>query len=154
MRICFRIHTQNFWQNIENLLPISFMGILLQSCFMSWKLAFSRSKKEWENSKASKMEATVFDNLVLEVIPHQFCHIQLIKKWKVSFTQSRLTLCNPMDCSPPGSSVHGILQGIFSRWEYWSGLPFPSPGDLLNPGIEPESPALQADALPSEPLAN
>ena len=40
----------------------------------------------------------------------------------------------------------------FSRQEYWSGLPFPSPGDLPDPGIEPGSPALQADALTSEPL--
>ena len=39
----------------------------------------------------------------------------------------------------------------FSRQEYWSGLPFPSPGDLPNPGIEPGSPALQADAVLSEP---
>ena len=39
----------------------------------------------------------------------------------------------------------------FSRQEYWSGLPFPSPGDLHGPGIEPGSLALQADALPSEP---
>ena len=39
----------------------------------------------------------------------------------------------------------------FSRQEYRSGLPFPSPGDLLNLGIEPWSPILQADALPSEP---
>ena len=39
----------------------------------------------------------------------------------------------------------------FSRQEYWSGLPFPSPGDLPDPGIEPGSPALEADALPSEP---
>ena len=38
-----------------------------------------------------------------------------------------------------------------SRQEYWSGLPFPSPGDLPNPGIEPRSPTLQADALPSKP---
>ena len=40
----------------------------------------------------------------------------------------------------------------FSRQEYWSGLPFPSPGDLPNPGIKPGSPVLQTDALPSEPL--
>ena len=60
--------------------------------------------------------------------------------------QSCLTLCDPMDCSLPGSFVHG-----FSRQEYWSGLPFPSPGDLPNPEIEPWSPALQADTLPSEP---
>ena len=39
----------------------------------------------------------------------------------------------------------------FSRPEYWSGLPFPSPGDLPNPGIKPRSPELQADSLPSEP---
>ena len=39
----------------------------------------------------------------------------------------------------------------FSRQEYWSGLPFPSPGHLPNPGIGPGSPALQADALTSEP---
>ena len=39
----------------------------------------------------------------------------------------------------------------FSRQEYWSGLPFPSPGDLPDPGIEPWSPALRADALTSEP---
>ena len=46
------------------------------------------------------------------------------------------TLCNPMDCSPPTSMV-------FSRQEYWSGLPFPSPGDLPNPGIKPGSPEFQ-----------
>ena len=42
----------------------------------------------------------------------------------------------------------------FSRQEYWRRLPFPSPGDLPNPGIEPGSPALQTDALPSEPPGN
>ena len=42
----------------------------------------------------------------------------------------------------------------FSRQEYWSGLPFPSPEDLPDPGIEPGSPALQADSLPSEPPGN
>ena len=53
-------------------------------------------------------------------------------------------LCNPMDYSLPGSSVHGVLQQ-----EYWSGLPCP-PQDLLNPGIKsmsPAVPALQADSL-------
>ena len=40
----------------------------------------------------------------------------------------------------------------YSRQEYWSGLPFPLPGDLPNPGIEPGSPALQTDALLSEPV--
>ena len=42
----------------------------------------------------------------------------------------------------------------FSRQEYWNGLPFPSPGDPPHPRIEPGSPALQADRLPPEPLAD
>ena len=53
------------------------------------------------------------------------------------------TLGDPTDCSQPGFSVHGIL-----RQEYWSGLPFLSPEDLPDPGIEPWSLALQADFLP------
>ena len=54
--------------------------------------------------------------------------------------QSCPTLCNRVDCSPPDSSVHGILQA-----RYWSGLPCPPPGDFPDPGIEPislKSPAL------------
>ena len=51
-----------------------------------------------------------------------------------------------MDCSLPGSSVHGILQERILKW-----VSAPSPGDLPNPEIEPGSPAWQADSLPSEP---
>ena len=60
-------------------------------------------------------------------------------------TWSCLTLCNPMNYSLPGSSLHGILRAALE----WVALP--SPGDLPNPGIEPKSPALQVDSLPSEP---
>ena len=56
-----------------------------------------------------------------------------------------LTLCNPMKCSLPGSSVHGILQARILEW-----VAISSPGDLPDAGIEPGSPALQADALLSE----
>ena len=54
--------------------------------------------------------------------------------------------CDPVDCSPPGSSVHGILQARILEW-----VAIPSPGDLPDPGIESRSPALQADSLPTEP---
>ena len=54
--------------------------------------------------------------------------------------QSCLTLCNPMDWV----AYQAPLSTGFSRQEYWSGLPFPSPGDLPKPGMEPRSPALQA----------
>ena len=69
-----------------------------------------------------------------------------VLKVKVLVAQLCLTLCNSMDCSPLGSSVMG-----FSRQEYWSVLPCPSLWDLPDPGIEPGSPALQADSLLSEP---
>ena len=57
------------------------------------------------------------------------------------YVLSRVTLCDPMDGILPGS------MGFF-RQEYWSRLPFPPPGNLPDPGIEPKSPALQADSLP------
>ena len=60
--------------------------------------------------------------------------------------QSGPTLCNPWTVARQGLQSMG-----FSRQEYWNGLPFPSLGDLPIPGIEPGSPALQVDSLPSEP---
>ena len=52
----------------------------------------------------------------------------------------------------PGTVTYQASPSMgFSRQEYWSGLPFPSPGDLPDPGIEPRSPTLEADALTSEP---
>ena len=61
---------------------------------------------------------------------------------EVKVTQLCPTLCDPMDYT-----VQGILQA-----RHWSGEPFPSPGDLPNPGIELRSPALQTNSLPAEPL--
>ena len=70
-----------------------------------------------------------------------------ILKVKVLVIQLWTTLCDPMNCSVPGSPVYGLFQA--STLENGNtGLPFPSPGDLPNPGIEPRSPALQADSLP------
>ena len=70
------------------------------------------------------------------------------KGWKSEreVAQSCLTLCNPCTVAHQAPPSMG-----FSRQEYWSGLPFPSPGDLPDPGIEPRSPALQADSLLSGP---
>ena len=62
-----------------------------------------------------------------------------------SVAQSCLSLCSRT------VACQASLAMKFSRQEYWSRLPFPSPGDLPNPGIEPGSPALQADSLPAEP---
>ena len=64
---------------------------------------------------------------------------------KVLVPQSCLTLCDPMDCSPPDSSVHEE-----SPDKNWSGLPCHPPKDLPNSGIKPRSLALQVDSLPAE----
>ena len=68
------------------------------------------------------------------------------RKKESEVTQSCLTLCDPMNCGLPGSSVHGIFQ---ARIMDWVAISFSR--DLPDPGIEPGSPALQADSLPSEP---
>ena len=60
-------------------------------------------------------------------------------------TQLCLTLCNPMDCTYQAPPSRG-----FSRQEYWSGVPLPSPGGRPDSGIKPGSLTLQADSLPSE----
>ena len=67
-------------------------------------------------------------------------------KVKVSVAQSHLTLCDPMDCSQPCSSVQGNLQARTLEW-----VAFPFSRDLPNSGNGPRSPVLQADSLPSEP---
>ena len=73
-------------------------------------------------------------------------------------TWNALSSSECVSCSVVSNSVtpqtvahHVPLSMGFSRQEYWSGLPFPSPGYLPSPGIEPGSRALQADTLPSEP---
>ena len=63
--------------------------------------------------------------------------------------QSCPTLWKPLDCSPPGPSVHGIFQARILEW-----VTIPSPGDLPDPGIKPMSPvspALEVDSFPTEP---
>ena len=110
----------------------------------------------------------MFSIKAFKFFPHYICHcgidspLKLTTSWSMCILESikiawplcgggggLVTVsdsCDPMDCSLPGSS-----QSMgFSRQEYWSGLPFPSPGDLPNPGIELGSPALQAYSLPTE----
>ena len=64
---------------------------------------------------------------------------------QVLVTQLCPTLCNPVDCSPPGSSVHGILQAKILEW-----VAMPFSRALPDSGTEPRSPALQAESLPTE----
>ena len=72
-------------------------------------------------------------------------HIPSVSEWVKSLSRVWL-FATPWIIVHQAPSSMGV-----SREEYWSGLPFPSPGDLLDPGVEPRAPALQADTLTSEP---
>ena len=84
-------------------------------------------------------------------VKYDYCHISTqqncIKKAKAKHSLSRVRLF----ATPWTVAYQAPLSVGFSRQEYWSRVPLPSLGDLPNPGIEPGSPALQTDALPSEP---
>ena len=73
-------------------------------------------------------------------------NIKKAEKKESEVAQLCLTLCDSMTVA-----YQAPQSKEFSRQEYWSGLPFPSPGDRPDPGIEPGSPTLQADALLSKP---
>ena len=77
---------------------------------------------------------------------HKYTHTYICVCVCVLVTQSCLTLCDPwtVTCQAPVSTG-------FPRQKYWSGLPFPTPGDLPNPGIEPKSPALVGRFFPTMP---
>ena len=105
--------------------------------------------KRWSQSKNNTPVVDVTgDGSKAQCCKEQYC----IATWNVrsmkvkSLSRVRL-FCDLMDSNLPGSSVHEILQQ-----EYWSGLPFPFPGDLPDLGIKPRSPALQTDYLPTESL--
>ena len=77
----------------------------------------------------------------LHINQHTFLILLILKKMKVKVAQLYLTLCHPVDYT-----VHGILQARILEW-----VAFPFAGHLPNPRIEPRSPSLQADSLPTEP---
>ena len=79
------------------------------------------------------------------------CAAVLSEECCIAFTPLSENHSVGSDSLRPHHSLPAPLSMKFARQGYWSGLPFPSPGDLPDPGIEPRSPALQADSLSSEP---
>ena len=118
-------HRKKTWSEISSLLQLSHTS--------------SQRKKRWV---VFKDQSEIWKNEPGSVYFFLWLHACMCAK----LLQSYPTLCNPMDCSLPGSSMG------FSRQEYWSGLPSPPPGGPPDPGIESGSPSLQADSLLSEPL--
>ena len=109
-------------------------SLSLQICWLSWKIITHCVIIEANSRKLCRRILDVNDNSPINSLSFSdLCVCVLV-------AQSRPKFCDPRDCSLPGSSVHE-----FSTQEYWSGKPFPSPGDLPDPGIEPRFPSLQAD---------
>ena len=101
-----------------------------RSCLLSDHLQYPCRKEKWEGGGRRQISTNI-------------CSSEERNKVKLL---SRVRLL----ATPWTVAYQAPLSMGFSRQEYWSGLPFPSPGDLPDPGIESRSPALQADALPSE----
>ena len=80
---------------------------------------------------------------------YSYIHVYRKERKKVKLLSRVLLFATPWTIAYQAAPSMG-----FSRQEYWSGLPFASPGDFPDPGIEPRSPTLQSDALPSEPPGN
>ena len=120
-----------------------------EAVFLSVVSDAARSESEWETSlMAMNSESTAKHSQPIRGMHSRVRTTMNSEKWKVKVKSlSRVQLFE----TPWTVARQAPLSMGFSRQEYWSGLPFPFPGDLLNPVIEPGSPALQADALSSEP---
>ena len=113
---------------------------LLVEFYKNKILINTRIKSQWKKKTSSKKVNLYISqeiNLAKHKLPTWTCTCTWdcgsVVVWLLSYVWP---FYNPMHCSPPGSSLHGIL-----RQEYWSGLPFPSPGELPDPGIKTASPA-------------
>ena len=106
---------------------------------------------EWVASPFSKESSQPMDRTQVSLIVGRFFTSQATKE---AFSNERKKVKSlshvQLFATPQVVAYQASLSMEFSRQEYQSGLPFPSPGDLPNPGIEPRSPALQADTLLSE----
>ena len=95
-----------------------------------------------QGNKTGRCQAeNILRNLPWSSSPHVYYKSHLSDESEMKVTQSCPTLCVLMN----------YTSMEFSKPKYWSGYPFPSPGDLSNPGMEPRSPTLKVDSLPAEP---
>ena len=99
----------------------------------------------------SKQRASLIAQLVKSLAAMQETWVRFLD-WEDPLEKEMATHASTLAWRIPWTvAFQAPLSMGFSRGEYWSGLPFPSPGDLPNPGVEPRSPTLQADTLLCEP---
>ena len=130
-------HNQEKWEQL----------ICTKTCAWMFTVASFMPAKMWKQSKRPST-----DDWIAETAYPQWTIIQSLKAVKDCYmlcVLSRSVVSN--SATPQTVARQAPLSMGFSRQDDWSGLPCPPPGDLPNPGIEPRSPALQVDSLPSEP---
>ena len=116
------------------------------SCLTCFLEKYSWPCVKFPHSDSNVLEQTFQRHGINSSQDDQACSLWTVEDIQVLVIQWCPILCDPW------TVAHQVpLSMGFSRKEYWSGLPFPPPEDLLDLGIEPRSPALQADSLPSEP---
>ena len=114
----------------------------LRSSSSIWKKQLFLKSPSLPRDRSSKRNSIVINSLLGSFNNQE---ILRLTKGELEIPQACPTLCDPMDCSLPVSSVHGILQARVLEW-----VTISFSRDLPNPGLKPGSPTLQADALPSE----
>ena len=136
----FEHYFASVWDECNCVVVWTFFGIHCLSLGLEWKLTFS--------STVATVEFSKFAGILDVALPqyHQFYQIPWfhIHDFPISHPPAwALCVCSDMSDSlqPHGLAPQAPLSMGFSRQEYWGGLPFPSPGHLPNPGIEPASPA-------------
>ena len=130
-------------------------GMAIHSSILAWRIPWTEEPGRlqsmelpsctWLNDTHNIYTHTYFFTLLIFLFSHLWCNLPESKNHVSSVAQSCPTHCDPMTIAHQAP-----LFMEFSRQEHWSRLPFPSPGHLPNPGIEPRSPILQAGSLPSE----
>ena len=115
--------TENWTKDLLSIVP-SEKAMAPHSTAFAWKIPWTREPGGLQTMGSHR-------------VGHDWSDLAAAKHSESEVTQSYPTLCDPMDCSLPGSSIHGILQARVLEW-----LSFPSPGDLPDPGIVPGSPTL------------
>ena len=143
-----RQRKMQFAKETEDTLPISTVMEISHHCSEegrnTWQAGWWGTSRPMGNIQNAFLFSPVYSALSYLAIPLSVTFF--FSEVEVLVILPWVSLCDPMDCNPPGSS----LSMGFSRQEYWSEVPFPSPGDLPNSETEPGSPALHTDSLPSE----
>ena len=132
---------------------VSFVSAAPSVCKRVWHSVGAQDC--WATETGQWITAQFNNNIILQIISclkRIRSNISLFFKLKCTITVKVKLLSRVRLFATPWTVAHQAPESMeFSSQDYWSGLPFPSPGDLPNPGIKPGSPAWQADALPSEP---